>query len=124
MLSQHLITKDNAAIINISSGLAFVPIAFMPVYCATKAALHSMTLSLRHQLKEYAVKVFEIAPPSVNTELGHDRKEDKTQLHRGLPISDFIEEAMRAITNDQYEAAIAGAVNLKERRESLFNVIN
>ncbi len=96
----------------------------MPVYCATKAALHSMTLSLRHQLKEYAVKVFEIAPPSVNTELGHDRKEDKTQLHRGLPISDFIEEAMRAITNDQYEAAIAGAVNLKERRESLFNVIN
>jgi uncharacterized oxidoreductase len=124
LLSQHLITKDNAAIINISSGLAFVPIAFMPVYCATKAALHSMTLSLRHQLKEYAVKVFEIAPPSVNTELGHDRKEDKTQLHRGLPISDFIEEAMRAITNDQYEAAIAGAVNLKERRESLFNVIN
>lgn len=124
LLTQHLITKDNAAIINISSGLAFVPIAFMPVYCATKAALHSMTLSLRHQLKEYAVKVFEIAPPSVNTELGHDRREDKTQLHGGLPISDFIEEAMRAITNDQYEAAIAGAVNLKERRESLFNVIN
>ncbi len=124
LLTRHLITKDNAAIINISSGLAFVPIAFMPVYCATKAALHSMTLSLRHQLKDFPVKVFEIAPPAVNTELGHDRREDKTQLHGGLPISDFIEEAMHAINNDLYEAAIAGAVNLKERRETLFNVIN
>jgi uncharacterized oxidoreductase len=124
LLTQHLITKDNAAIINISSGLAFVPIAFMPVYCATKAALHSMTLSLRHQLKDFPIKVFEIAPPSVNTELGHDRREDKTQLHGGLPISDFIEEAMQALVNDQYEAAIAGAVNLKERREAMFNLIN
>jgi len=83
-----------------------------------------MTLSLRHQLKGFPISIFEIAPPSVNTELGHDRREDKTQLHGGLPISDFIEEAMRAIAGDQYEAAIAGAVNLKERRESLFDVIN
>lgn len=124
LLTRHLITKDNAAIINISSGLAFVPIAFVPVYCATKAALHSMTLSLRHQLKGFPISIFEIAPPSVNTELGHDRREDKTQLHGGLPISDFLKEAMSAIASDQYEAAIAGAVNLQERRESLFNVIN
>ena len=55
LFASHLQTKEEAAIINISSGLAFVPIAFMPVYCATKAAIHSLTLSLRHQLKDTSV---------------------------------------------------------------------
>jgi uncharacterized oxidoreductase len=50
--------KKEAAIINVSSGLCFVPIAIMPVYCATKAAIHSFTLSLRHQLRDTSVKVF------------------------------------------------------------------
>jgi uncharacterized oxidoreductase len=66
-----LLTKrKKAAIVNVSSGLAFVPIASMPVYCATKAAVHSFTESLRHQLKDTSVKVFEIIPPMVDTELG------------------------------------------------------
>ncbi|HLL44983.1 MAG TPA: SDR family NAD(P)-dependent oxidoreductase, partial [Segetibacter sp.] len=47
LFAQHFATKKEAAIINISSGLAFVPLSFMPVYCATKAAIHSLTLSLR-----------------------------------------------------------------------------
>lgn len=60
-------------IANVTSGLAFVPIAGMPVYCATKAALHSFTLSLRHQLAG-KVEVIEIIPPAVRTNLGgsHD----------------------------------------------------
>lgn len=124
LLISHLATKSNAAIINISSGLAFVPIAFMPVYCATKAAMHSMTLSLRYQLRNLPIKVFEIVPPSVNTELGHDRREDKSKLHGGLPISDFINEAMNAIRDDNFEAAIAGASNLRDRREAMFPLIN
>ena len=62
--------KKEAAIINVSSGLGFVPIAAMPVYCATKAAIHSFTISLRHQLKDTSIKVFEIVPPAVDTELG------------------------------------------------------
>ena len=56
LFAPHFSEKSNGVIINISSGLAFVPIAFMPVYCATKAAIHSLTLSLRHQLKNTAVK--------------------------------------------------------------------
>ena len=97
LFSDHLASHANAAVVNISSGLAFVPIAFMPVYCATKAAIHSLTLSLRHQLRNTTVKVFEIIPPSVDTELGSDRREDKSQSHGGMPVNEFIEQAMHAI---------------------------
>jgi len=124
LFAPHLATKKDAAIINISSGLAFVPLSFMPVYCATKAAVHSLTLSLRHQLKNTPVKVFEIAPPAVDTELGSDRRADKTQSHGGLPVDEFIAEAMEAIKNDLMEAPIAGAKNSREKREALFDIIN
>lgn len=124
LFAQHLSTKEEAAIINISSGLAFVPIAFMPVYCATKAAIHSITLSLRHQLRNTPVKVFEIAPPSVDTELGADRREDKSQSHGGLPVADFLAEAMEAIKNDTLMAPIAGAKNLYQKNEGMFDIMN
>ncbi|RYE01031.1 MAG: SDR family NAD(P)-dependent oxidoreductase, partial [Sphingobacteriaceae bacterium] len=124
LLAQHLATKPAAYIINISSGLAFAPLAFMPVYCATKAAVHSVTLSLRHQLKNTSVKVFEIAPPAVDTELGHDRRDDKAQSHGGLPIADFIAEAMEALKNDVYEAPIGMAKGLRAQRELLFDKMN
>jgi uncharacterized oxidoreductase len=124
LFAPRLSGRENAAIINISSGLAFVPIAFMPVYCATKAAIHSITLSMRMQLKDKNVKVFEIAPPAVDTELGHDRREDKTESHGGLPVSDFIREAMEALENDVEEAAIAGAKFLREKREAIFENLN
>ncbi len=120
----HLKTKTQSAIINISSGLAFVPIAFMPVYCATKAGIHSFTLSLRHQLKDTSIKVFEIAPPSVDTELGHDRRADKTQTHGGMPVEEFLREAMEALENDTYEALIGGAKNLHDQNEKLFAAMN
>lgn len=124
LFAQHLTTKAEAAIINISSGLAFVPLAFMPVYCASKAGLHSFTLSLRHQLKETSVKVFEIAPPAVDTELGHDRRANKSESHGGIPVDDFLAQAMMAIENDEYEAAIAGAKMLKEKGQSAFEFMN
>jgi len=73
----HLKKKENAAIMNVSSGLAFVPFPISPVYCATKAGLHSFTLSLRVQLKNTRVKVFELAPPATQTDLlGSFRAED------------------------------------------------
>ena len=124
LLAGHLQTKPEAAIINISSGLAFVPIAFMPVYCATKAALHSLTISQRHQLRHTSVRVFEIAPPSVDTELGHQHREDKTQSHGGLPVSEFLTEAMEAIRNDLFEAPIGHAKNLRAKREEAFPFMN
>ncbi len=116
--------KENAAIVNITSGLAFVPIAMMAVYCATKAAMHSATLSLRYQLKDTGIKVFEIAPPAVDTELGHDRREDKDQSHGGIPVAEFIEGAMAALKADILEAGIGMAAGMRIKREELFEVIN
>jgi uncharacterized oxidoreductase len=70
----HLLEQAQPAILNVSSGLAFAPAAFVPIYCATKAALHSFTLSLRHQLRHTPIEVIEIIPPAVQTNLGgsHD----------------------------------------------------
>src|SRR2546428_12833530 len=65
----HLKINSEAAIMNVSSGLAFVPLPISPVYCATKAGLHSFTESLRVQLKNTKVKVFELAPPATQTVL-------------------------------------------------------
>jgi uncharacterized oxidoreductase len=121
---KHLATKENPAIINITSGLAFVPLAFMPVYCATKAGLHSFTLSLRHQLKDTPIKVFEIAPPAVDTELGHQGRTDKNQSHGGIPVQDFLKEAMKALHNDVLEEMIGMAKNLREQNEQLFEQMN
>ena len=120
----HLSGKKNAAIINITSGLAFVPIALMAIYCATKAAMHSITLSLRFQLKDTGIEVFEIAPPSVDTELGHDRRPDKTQTHGGIPVAEFIKGAMTALKNGEYNAAIGQAAGLREKGEALFDMMN
>lgn len=121
---KHFSTKHEAAIINISSGLAFVPIALLSVYCATKAAIHSITLSLRIQLKNTPVKVFEIAPPAVDTELGHDRRSDKSQTHGGMPVNQFIAEAMEAIKNDAFQTAIGTSKGSMENREALLDIIN
>jgi uncharacterized oxidoreductase len=60
---------NGAAIVNVSSGLAFVPFPIAPIYCATKAGLHSFTQSLRAQLKNTRIKVFELAPPATQTPL-------------------------------------------------------
>lgn len=62
--------REAAAILNVTSGLAFTPFAIGPIYSATKAALHSFTMSLRLQLSESSVEVIEVAPPAVNTDLG------------------------------------------------------
>jgi uncharacterized oxidoreductase len=120
----HLKKKENPAIINITSGLAFVPLAFMPVYCATKAGLHSFTLSLRHQLKDTSINVFEIAPPAVDTELGHQGRTDKNQSHGGMQVDDFLKEAMEALRNDVFETMIGMAKNLREKNEQLFEQMN
>jgi len=121
---EHLITKQEAAILNVSSGLAFAPIAIMPVYCATKAAIHSLTMSLRHQLINTSVKVFEIIPPAVDTELGSDRRTDKSNSHGGMPVSEFVEEVIKAVNDDVFESAVGMAVGLYTKREEMFNMMN
>ena len=77
--------KSLQIIINVTSGLAFVPLSKVPIYSATKAFFHSFTWSLRHLLKSKNIEVIEIIPSALNTDLGGKG------LHDGQPsVSDFI----------------------------------
>lgn len=107
----HLKSRQGAVLLNVSSGLAFVPLAVYPVYCATKAAVHSFTLSLRHQLKGSTVKVIELIPPYVATELGGSGKVPTGAL-QPMSLEIFIAETMKELAGDADEIAIAGAKNL------------
>jgi uncharacterized oxidoreductase len=122
-LLSHLRRKKEAAIVNISSGLAFTPLAFVPVYCATKAAVHSWSLTLRHQLRNTSVRVFEVAPPMVATELAGERNRPE--------VGDYVMSAeavadgvLKALGQNQYEVALGAAANLQAEREALFSAIN
>jgi uncharacterized oxidoreductase len=94
----HFATLTRAAILNITSGLAFAPLARTPVYSATKAALHSFTLSLRHQLRDTTVDVIEIAPPAVDTDLGGPG------LHTfGVNVDEFADGIFARLGGDEVE---------------------
>ena len=90
----HLQRQARAAIINVSSGLGFVPLPVTPTYSATKAALHSYTLSLRVQLADTPVEVIEIIPPAVATDLTPGRS---TADARMMSLPDFIDQTMRIL---------------------------
>jgi len=93
-LLPHLLSKPQAAIMTVSSGLAFVPLATTPTYCATKAAIHSYSQSLRYQLRNTAVQIIELIPPYVQTELmGTHQANDPA----AMPLKDFIAESMRIL---------------------------
>ncbi|MET0390297.1 MAG: SDR family NAD(P)-dependent oxidoreductase [Polyangiales bacterium] len=98
LLLGQLRQQPSAAIVNVSSGLAFVPIAFLPTYCATKAALHSFTLSLRYQLADTRVEVIEVVPPMVNTDLGGKGLHDN-----GAPLDDYADDVMKQLATGQSE---------------------
>ena len=94
-----LLRKPRSAIVNVTSGLGFMPSALTPTYCATKAALHSYTESLRFQLRDTAVQVIEVIPPHVQTGLQGERGFDP----RAMPLDDYIAETM-ALLQSQPEA--------------------
>ena len=104
--------KKECAIVNVTSGLAFIPLKIVPVYCATKAGLHSFSISLRSQLAETNVYVFEIAPPIVKTELHREAKARK-QSERGISPSVVAEATLKAIKKNYYETIIGQAKVLK-----------
>ena len=95
-LIEHLKAQENAAIINVTSGLAFVPMPRTATYSATKAAMHSYTVSLRAKL-EGKIEVIELAPPAVQTELtpGQSTREGY------MPLDEFIEETMLGFTAEE-----------------------
>jgi uncharacterized oxidoreductase len=87
-------TQPQAAIMTVSSGLAFLPMAMTPTYCATKAAIHSYTQSLRYQLRDTSVQVIELIPPYVQTELMGSRQANDPNA---MPLKDFIAETMNIL---------------------------
>jgi uncharacterized oxidoreductase len=113
----HLVKRENAAILNVTSGLSFAPLANVPVYCATKAALHSFTLSLRHQLAATPVEVIEIIPPAVDTDLGG------VGLHKfGVDLDEFADAMFEGLSRGETEiafgtAAVASGASREELAE-------
>lgn len=91
-LLPHLQKQPHSAVINVSSGLAFLPLTVTPTYCATKAAIHSYTESLRYQLRATQTEVIELIPPYVATNL-MDGADDP----RAMPLDQFITEVMQIL---------------------------
>lgn len=89
-LLPHLLTQKAATLMTVTSGLAFVPLAATPTYCATKAAMHSWTQSMREQLKGTSVELIELVPPGVQTDLMPGHAENPQMM----PLDQFIAEVM------------------------------
>lgn len=123
LFTQHLAKRSPATIINVTSGLAFSPLAFMPTYCATKAALHSFTLSLRHQLRETPISVVEIIPPKVQTDLGGVGLHDD-----GAPLNDFVDHTWQQLGSGALEFGYGHSERnrtaSREELEQVFHVLN
>jgi uncharacterized oxidoreductase len=100
-LTDQLVAAADAAIVNVTSGLAFVPLTSTPTYSATKAALHSYTLSLRHQL-EGKVEVIELVPPAVQTDLTPGQADREGYL----PLDAYIDEVMALFAQSPTPAEI------------------
>ncbi|OYX80627.1 MAG: oxidoreductase, partial [Brevundimonas sp. 32-68-21] len=92
-LLSHLQAQPAATIMTVTSGLAFIPLAATPTYNATKAAIHSWTESLRHQLRDTAVEVLELAPPAVATDLMPGHAENPASM----PLADYTAEVIGLI---------------------------
>ena len=113
MFVAHFLQQNtDCAILNVTSGLAFIPLKIVPVYCATKAGLRTFTTSLRSQLADTNIRVFEIAPPIVKTEL-HREARARKQANRGVAPDVVAEATLRAIRRNKYEVIIGGAKTLK-----------
>jgi len=108
----HLKKMPSAAIVNVSSGLAFVPLPSAPIYCATKAAMNSFTRSLRVQLKKTAVKVFELAPPTTETGL-FDTKSPDLQGVTIMKVDELVRQFLKGFEKDHLEIRPGQANSLK-----------
>jgi Short-chain dehydrogenase involved in D-alanine esterification of lipoteichoic acid and wall teichoic acid (D-alanine transfer protein) len=92
-LLPHLKAQARATIMTVTSGLAFIPLTATPTYNATKAAMHSWSISLRHQLRNTSVEVLELAPPAVATDLMPGHAENPNSM----PLTDYTAEVIGLI---------------------------
>jgi uncharacterized oxidoreductase len=103
LFTPHLMRQKEAAIMNVSSGLAFHPMPLLPVYSATKAAVHTFSIALRQQLEGTSVKVFELIPPMVDTNLDKGARKTRGQTYFGITTDELVQPAMKAFELDEYE---------------------
>jgi uncharacterized oxidoreductase len=115
--------KSIKTIMNVTSGLAFIPLAQAPVYCATKAFMRSFTLSLRRQLMDANIEVIEIIPPALNTDLGGKGIHDAYP-----PVSEFIETIFEQLKEGKLELTFGMSEGrLKANNDTIlqgFNMMN
>ncbi|MGE6695114.1 SDR family NAD(P)-dependent oxidoreductase [Sphingomonas leidyi] len=116
--------RAQAFIINVSSGLAFSPMADVPVYCATKAAIHSFTLSLRHQLKPSGIRVIEVAPPIVDTGLGDGTRSEGAANSLMVTPDEFALEALSQLEADRDEVLMGISIQTRQQGEAMFERMN
>lgn len=116
LISLFINLPSLATIINVTSGLAFVPLTKVPVYCATKAFFHSFTLSLRHTLKAKAIEVIEMIPPALNTDLGGKGLHDEYP-----PVSAFIEAIFQQLEEGKTELTFGFSEMLSKANPEVIN---
>jgi uncharacterized oxidoreductase len=130
--------KQDATLVNVSSGLAFVPRAFIPIYSATKAAVHSFTLSLRWQLRAEKIQVVELIPPWVKTDLGgsspvparpSEASSAPSQPVQPMPLAEFTQAAVQGLLAGLDEVTVGHATSLAtagglETEKAVFARIN
>lgn len=108
-----LLSKNKApAIVNVSSGLGFVPAARMPVYSASKAGMHAFSMAMRLQLSQIGIKVFEVVPPAVDTELNPNGRARRGNFKAGLSPQEFVAAVMNGLENDQFEIGFGMTADL------------
>jgi uncharacterized oxidoreductase len=105
--------KEESAIINISSGLAITPLAAVPVYCATKAGVHTFTKCLRLQLTNTSIKVFEVLPPMVVSELNMEYRERIGTTNVGITADKCAAAIIEGLKRDNFEIENPALENLK-----------
>lgn len=110
VLIEQLKKQNQSYVINVTSGLAFIPLAHSAVYSSTKAAMHSYSQSLRYTLKGTSVKVLELAPPWVKTELMGENDDP-----RQMPLDEFIDETMKVMDSDNDEVLTERVKMLRDK---------
>jgi uncharacterized oxidoreductase len=123
LFAHHLSKQENPAAFVTTSGLAHVPRANFPIYCMTKAALHSFTLSLRHQFRPLGIEVIEICPPHVDTDLG-----GPGMNKAGINLDVFADGVMDSLRDGNLEITFGTSIRFanadRAEREEIFKTIN
>lgn len=113
----HLRRQTNALIVNVSSGLAFVPFPISPVYSAAKAAIHAYTRCLRVQLQGSGVAVVELAPPGTETPLFRGEFANEMKGQKGMAVDVLVRRAIAAIEAGKTEIrpGLSNVLNIASR---------